>query len=131
MNNYKFRGKTAAGKWVYGDLIHNIGGGCSIVECYQFTVKSSVDVLPETVGQWTGQVDKNKKEIYQRDICRAWQGNPCCGIYPFDFSGECIFISGGFYIKEKKEGFLINLSEIENIEVLGNIPDNPELLEGK
>ena len=68
----KFRGERVDnGEWVYGDLIHWKSKdirGLAIVECYEFTVKSSYEVIPSSVGQFTGFTDCEGKEIYEGDI---------------------------------------------------------------
>ena len=72
----KFRGKDIlTDKWVYGDLLH-LGNAYAIVTSYEeeelkvnpisdrleIRVEDIAGVYPETVGQLTGQLDKNKKE---------------------------------------------------------------------
>ena len=91
----KFRGKRVDnGEWVFGDLIHiskENDGAVAIVECGTFTVQSSFEVIPETVGMWTGQIDINGKEVFAGDFCegkddktgfkyfvKAWLVVTCC-----------------------------------------------------
>lgn len=88
-------------------------------------------VIPETVGQFTGYTDKNGKKIFEGDIVRHGFGkytsythvvewvDESCGFEPFSDSREnCGHCGGG-----------VN-PDIEDCYVIGNIYDNPELLEG-
>lgn len=88
-----------------------------------------VEVDPETVGQFTSTPDKNGKKIFEGDICGCFCNTQVfiveyckdrCG-YFFD---DCIK-SGGC---DPATECLGNLRD--TIEVIGNIYDNPDLLEG-
>lgn len=130
MRNIKFRGKRVSnGEWLYGDLMHDNIGGCYIypLECDNLYKENAV--LPESVGQFTGLIDKNGNEIYEGDII---------GCHNPD-------IKHLIFYNEKQGRFMAALNgDIENDfvgvcglddsrwnaskEVIGNIHDNPELL---
>ena len=125
MRDIEFRGKrTDNGKWVYGNLVR----GCD--EKYAYIVefgnkeicRNYVDVNPETVGQYTGLKDKNGTKIFEGDIGRRRDD-----IFLIDWSEEkAAFVMIFYdYICE-----ILYLEEMwDDAEVIGNIHDNPELLE--
>ena len=93
-----------------------------------------------TVGQYTGVTDKNGKEIYEGDIveCVSWNEyftNPSTGevMQPFRRRMVVEFRNGGFKMVEKMpDPMKDNEWDIiydGDIEIIGNIHDNPELIE--
>lgn len=140
MRTIKFRGKKISnGKWVYGGFAQYFGK-CFIVvmERYIPDTRDSdmadyyekhpafrmthIEVIPETVGQFTGLTDKNDKEIYEGDI--VWhklQGKRVV-YYPFNKDTASYGII-------HENGMCSMLCDASNLyEVIGNIHDNPELL---
>ena len=66
MRNY--RGLTKDGKWVYGWYVNNPHGNTHIIiEPIDYAVEDRHDVIPETVGRYTGLKDIDKTEIYASD----------------------------------------------------------------
>jgi hypothetical protein len=67
---YLFRGLTKGNEWIYGDLVH------STVNCFSHIIEVGIkqdkvypiEVLPETVGMWTGLTDKKKIKAFDGDI---------------------------------------------------------------
>lgn len=121
MREYLFRGKTIAnGKWSEGTLLVTKQGCCITPDA---TVYVAVD--PETVGQYTGLTDKNGTKIFEGDIIDFLyrSGYDDYGIVQYD-ADETEF---GFVYNSIYEG-LGRHYRSKDIEVIGNIYDNPELL---
>lgn len=139
MREILFRGKrTDNGKWTYGYLF-------CIWErtylCWGTTnnVPNMKEVIPETVGQFTGLTDKNGKKIFEGDIVKLtddyndfeWKavvvfGNPggayCWGwnFLPIDgYKGTTDIL---MWVEMEATGAYC--------EIIGNIHDNPELMKG-
>ena len=92
------------------------------------------DVDPHTVGQYTGLNDKNGKRIFEGDICRfrEWSKGDMCWVGKIHWEYQQFVISGGPN-KECNTPFELQMSRFisENIEIIGNIHDNPEMIEEK
>lgn len=142
MRTIKFRGQRIDnGEWVYGFLYMlplPTGVGCMILTTDNTHEDNSIEpeyhlaftlwvdlfpVKPETVGQYTEQKDKNSREIYDGDILRDIDGLKRVG-------DEWIDNVHIIPVEYKEARFNISsLSKVtEYTEVIGNIYDNPELL---
>ena len=123
MREILFRGKRKdTGAWVFGDLVHSqykIGDTC--VGQYGNTVGIH-QVNPETVGQFTGLTDKNGKKIFEGDVCKV--GNLIYKVV-LEYSAWWFkILSNKVYCCPAFNSHCGDLCE-----VIGNIHDNPELLE--
>lgn len=134
MREYKFRGKSDD-EWVYGMLVKVNEGDTEHREPFEYKIQTDEKEYGEynnyfvtdnnTIGQYTGILDKNKKEIYEGDIVKdAWGINMLVK-----------YINTGFYLCRKNtNGEYSKISNWRNLqtkEVIGNIYDNPELLKGE
>lgn len=79
--------------------------------------------------QSTGLFDKNGKEIYEDDIVRITLTDGFRYVVGED--GAVKYKLGAFYILNGLDEYLISDFYIDDIEVVGNIYENPELLKGK
>ncbi len=138
MREIEFRGKRKDnGEWVYGYLIvdemsdkyYIFSKGNSCNETDRIGEEGllhilTFEVIPETLGQYTGLKDKNGKKIFEDDVLDITR--PC--VYE---QGVVIFKNGCFFIKSKETLLALYQCEINNykLKVIGNIYDNPELLE--
>lgn len=132
MRTIKFRGQTVDTKeLIYGDLIQTEKDFKNVVEILDWSKvgckpEKSLVVNPETVGQFTGLVDKNGVEIYEGDILGGCNGS----INGHEWKQEPITITfeyGRFNVPlwaAKGEW-----DSTHYLIVIGNIHDNPELLQ--
>lgn len=128
-DRFLFRAKRIDnGEWVQGYL-YGIWERRYILWGMTNDIPNMVEADPSTVCQCTGLKDKNGKLIWENDICDRKEEYPEIvkynkGDWTLDYSyskdkdsGYC-FCNLGFYVLERK-----------CVEVIGNIFDNPELLE--
>lgn len=128
MREILFRGKRIDnGEWVYGYYCASIGckNGIEQVGYFIHTSDNNFAVDPDTVGQYTGLTDKYGKGIYEGDVCIV-------SLSYFKIKNEkatVAFINGAFQFQYGCEQFFSKPHGAwDEVEVIGNIHDNPELL---
>lgn len=124
MREILFRGKESnSGKWVYGYLWSKRTIG---VASFVGNVDEVV-VDPSTVGQYTGLTDKNGVKIFEGDVVQVpfWRSAQS-GLV---MKGVLEFQKAAFWITWEYQGYGKDFAGyIQDVEVIGNIHDNPELL---
>lgn len=138
MREILFRGKRKDNReWIEGGIyyqksddvkeeaIYIIGGSLN-------DVGSAYEVIPETVGQYTGLTDKNGKRIFEGDIVKHHNQNPIKEFSidigsVFYYSKTCRFLRTSKLFPDE----CLEINSICEYEVIGNIHDNPELLKGE
>ena len=144
MREIKFRGKRKDnGEWVYGyyyynkqqnsHYIINCQADLDVVGLLNYEIIGNIyEVIPETVGQYTGLKNRNNKEIYEGDIILY--------MTPFLYDNDELieeteiveFVDGAFDPVFLMERDLHDLDDkplfIKNVEIIGNIYDNPDLM---
>ena len=123
-----FRGKRADnGEWIEGSLLGI--DWCDKPSTYSIAPNTPVSVfysvIPETVGQYTGLTDKNGVRIFEGDIVSLVKHDSL--IY------KVVYVPCRYELVNSKgvNCFVLDIYKSENIEVIGNIHDNPELLGGE
>lgn len=134
----KFRGKSIYSEdWLYGSLVKIEKDRYAVIPpLNNIEIGKSIgmyEVYPETVGQFTGLFDKNRKEIYEGDMIVVNDKYPKLVKYIDDYACFCLAniedldekmdtgywhqVSPGWWNSSKRE-----------IRVIGNIYDHPELI---
>ena len=132
----KFRALTRNKIWVYGNLIQGENGSCHICLINKNPIHKNGDswyidspfyeVIPETVGQFTGFTGKKGVEIYEGDICK-YHKNTSKWLISYNF--EVIFKNGAFYAywqremigKQEEHWDLLSEKDMQNIRVVSNV----------
>ena len=136
MREILFRGKTDDGEWVYGsfcmDALEQFNGLCGVdgfIRLYDNAKgkMQTYEVDRETVCQYTGMKDKNGERIFEGDIAKVLQGK--------DKDIAYVGFENGAFMLYPKTGNIYERTLWEywyndwDVDVIGNITDNPELLE--
>ena len=142
MREILFRGKRLqGGEWVEGYLFKSDinkkereSGKATLIftpDCDTFITvpecHNSFMVVSDTVGQYTGLKDKNGKRIFEGDVAKVLQGK--------DKDIAYVGFENGAFMLYPKTGNIYERTLWEywyndwDVEVIGNITDNPELLE--
>ena len=90
------------------------------------------EVIPETVGQYTGLTDKNGTKIFEGDIVNVAYNPKYTGISKDRIGNfEVVFNNGCFMKGSIQNNGLYHFIPSDETTVIGNIHDNPELLKGE
>ncbi len=144
-DRYLFKAKRVDnGEWVYGVPFEIEGKTVILISDNENILRVhyleenmweadiyAIEVNPSTICQCTGLKDKNGKLIWENDICDRKEPYPeivkyCNGDWTLDYSYAIHKESGGCYCN-----LGIYTEERKCVEVIGNIFDNPELLESE
>lgn len=143
-----FRGKRVDnGEWVEGDLFTTKSCQNGIQKDHSLIgliYSEWYEVDPETIGQFTGLVDKNGGKIFEGDVVRS-QGQNATFIQVIEFHNTDKYCGRGWVAINKQKEYLDKTlnKKIEgindgsyfslpcNTEVIGNIHDTPELKGGQ
>lgn len=143
MREIKFRGKSDLFGWVYG-FYAIIDGSCHIFEEKDLTedghhIRQESDrptwVDPNTIGQYTGLKDANGKEIYEGDILKTAFSNYVFGTVMYHSNGYFYILEFSIDLNESDHRPLGEMLKLDidgipcNFSIVGNIHDNPELIE--
>lgn len=123
------------GEWVEGYFVNLWMKHHNRYDPLITTDECSHNIDPETVGQYTGLIDRNNKKIFEDDIIKDHKNGNV---------GRVVFHNGSWMVwgnyLDTYEEFLSNLCSVNYSksfdrfvrgEVIGNIHDNPELLKGE
>lgn len=124
MREILFRGKMPVeSKWAYGSLISEANVFDKRLVLTHIYDKDCNEILvdPKTVGQYTGLTDKNGKKIFEGDICWFYGGEYYSGLWE---QNAIVAITD---MTDDEQTHYLNSAEY--CEVIGNIYDNPELLD--
>lgn len=130
MRPIKFRGKRVDnGEWVFGSLDLTANQAAILwdrIDNEGDTAPWFADVVPGTIGQFTGQLDKNGKEIYEGDIVRYYDDieDELVSSHVIYHKESCSFCAA----PTKLCGDYTGITAYWQFEVIGNIHDKTELI---
>lgn len=143
-DRYLFKAKRVDnGEWVKGSYLYDYGRNIHYIfaneivcpncinDCRKEFSLQDYEVDPSTICQCTGLKDKNGKLIWENDIVKDKHGNFYKAFWQdnyYQFSWICIKSDNKLFIEAKWNLWSFKSFEIE---VIGNIFENPELLESE
>lgn len=127
MRKIKFRGYNAKNKeWLYGCYILNRGEHFIAPDEFANNKgRKDYQVVPETIGQFTGLRDKNGKEIYEGDLLNGYGGKRFLKVVYFENAARFLLRN----VLNEDSVLPLMIRDCKTLRVVGNIYDNPELLQ--
>lgn len=128
MKKIEFRAKCNkrsrfAGEWVYGGcVVCKKDRQTLIIDALSDNCTITCHVVKKTVGQFTGLRDRKGKKIFEGDIMKVWCGGT--------------LQAKPYLVEDMKELYFEMMRDdrclaINDCEIIGNVHDNPELMEGE
>lgn len=130
MKEILYSGKMKNGKWAFGLPFY----GNNVIDGLEDDGGKLYRVDPETIRQYSGEKDKNGKKIFEGDIHKNDYNDllfvVCLGAY---HDSEYEIDAYGWYMKCTSKNYISGFSGYEHcyVNIIGNVHDNPELLEVK
>lgn len=132
MREILFKGKDLSGvltrSWIFGSLDTTENEHTIMIYPDRFGNKCRIFVDPKTVGQYTGLTDKNGKKIFEGDILHCTARLDSANMVVIYENAEFRLVPCERY-KTYTTGMGYRYFGCLDTEVIGNIHDNPELLE--
>lgn len=125
-----FRGKHIhTGEWIFGPSILFFPDG----EVYIYPEDGldspdSYQVDPKTVCQYTGLQDVNGKKIFEGDIVNAYDLSDLLELQPSSANGVIVYSQNSFSLSQPNKSILRFWTDAEEYEIIGNIHDNPQMI---
>lgn len=126
------------GEWIEGGhVLQTDYYGIEVDRCYiidgtdteDYDIGPKYRVDPDTISQYTGRIDKNGNKIWENDVVNkvdtnalGWYRERKCKV-SFDGLGYWLLTT------EYGDGYWLGEFNAEQLEVIGNIFDNPEMME--
>lgn len=110
--------------YVYGDLVDNSHIVTGILESNDeyICIETWCGIDQKTIGQYTERQDINNNKIFEKDIAT-------CQFFDKKITGLIEFIEFMWAVNDRKNQRLYQFNEVSNIEIIGNIHENSEILE--
>ena len=128
-------GNKLSSRWVYGGIFPQNNDGDFAIIYQQEPEIEKFTVYADTVGQYTGVKDKNGQKIFEGDIIRVEFATTVTDVYDFE-EPRVWYVNYEVYFDDCSHEWRVRYwDDIETLweydedcEVVGNIFDNPELI---
>lgn len=119
-------GSPVPSNWVYGGILPNSNGGDFAVIYQQEPEFEKFPVYADTVCQYIGFTDKNNKKAFEHDVVKVYLED---NVYEI---GQIVWSNDGArfkFVSSETDGSSFGIDYTCKFEIIGNVFDDPELLD--